>query len=122
MRTDTTARERDARDLLLSAWRSEIVAASVYELIARRLPAPGADILRRMAQAENGHRARLEARMSELAIEIPSSDSVRPSLWLRLQARVAPVDGCSRRGRRPKRGSRRPVRASDRRSVDRCAV
>ena len=30
--------------------------------------------------------------MSELAIEVPSSDSVRPSLWLRLQARIAPVD------------------------------
>ena len=45
-----------------------------------------------MAQAENGHRARLEARMSELAIEIPPADGVRPSLWLRLQARVAPVD------------------------------
>ncbi len=92
MTTDTTARERDAGERLLSAWRSEIVAAAVYELIARRLPAPGADILRRMAQAENGHRARLEARMSELAIEIASPDSVRPSLWLRLQARIAPVD------------------------------
>ena len=92
MATDTTAPERDPRELLLSAWRSEIVAAAANELIARRLPAPGADILRRMAQAENGHRARLEARMFELAIEIPSPDSVRPSLWLRLQARVAPVD------------------------------
>ena len=70
----------------------EIVAAAIYELIARRLPAAEADVLRRMAQAENGHRARLEARMSELAIEIPPRDSVRPSLWLRLQARIAPVD------------------------------
>ena len=92
MATGTTAPERDAGERLLSAWRGEIVAAAVYELIARRLPAREADILRRMAQAENGHRARLEARMSELAIEIPPADSVRPSLWLRLQARVAPVD------------------------------
>ena len=92
MATYTTAEERDARDRLLSAWRSEIVAAAVYELIARRLAAPEADILRQMAQAEHGHRGRLEARMSELAIEIPSPDSVRPSLWLRLQARIAPVD------------------------------
>ncbi len=92
MATDTTAPERDAGERLLSAWRGEIVAAAVYELIARRLPAPEAEILRRMAQAENGHRARLEERMSELAIEIPSRDSVRPSLWLRLQARIAPVD------------------------------
>ena len=92
MATGTTAPERDAGERLLSAWRGEIVAAAVYELIARRLPAREADILRRMAQAENGHRARLEARMSELAIEIPSRDSVRPSLWLRLQTRIAPVD------------------------------
>ena len=92
MTTDTIAQAGNARDRLLSAWRSEVVAAAVYELIARRLPAPEADILRRMAQAENGHRARLEARMSELTIEIPPRDSVRPSLWLRLQARIAPVD------------------------------
>ncbi len=92
MTTTTTARARDTSDRLLSAWRSEVVAAAVYELIARRLPAAEAEVLRRMAQAENGHRARLEARMSELAIEIPSRDSVRPSRWLRLQARIAPVD------------------------------
>ena len=92
MTTDTIAQAGSARDRLLSAWRSEVVAAAVYELIARRLPAQEADILRRMAQAENGHRARLEARMSELTIEIPPRDSVRPSLWLRLQARIAPVD------------------------------
>ena len=92
MATNTTATKRDARERLLSAWRGEIVAAAIYELIARRLPAAEADVLRRMAQAENGHRARLEARMSELAIEIPPRDSVRPSLWLRLQARIAPVD------------------------------
>jgi vacuolar iron transporter family protein len=92
MSTHTTARERDARDRLLSAWRSEIIAASLYELIARRLLAPEADILRAMAEAENGHRARLEARMSELGIEIPAREDVRPSIWLRLQARIAPVD------------------------------
>jgi vacuolar iron transporter family protein len=92
MTTDTFAPATNAHDRLLSAWRSEVVAATVYELIARRLPAPQADILRRMARAENGHRARLEARMSQLAIEIPSRDSVRPSPWLRLQARIAPVD------------------------------
>ena len=92
MTTGTTGQETDARDRLLSAWRREIVAAAVYELIARRLPAPEADILRRMGEAENGHRARLEARMAELAIEIPPRERVRPSLWLRLQARIAPVD------------------------------
>ncbi len=92
MTADTTAQEQGTRERLLAAWRSEVVAAAVYELIARRLSAPEADILRRMAQAENGHCARLEARLSELEIEIPPRDSVRASWWLRLQARIAPVD------------------------------
>jgi vacuolar iron transporter family protein len=51
-----------------------------------------ADILRRMAQAESGHRGRIEARMTELGIPIPDGDSVKVPLWLRLQARIAPVD------------------------------
>ena len=46
----------------------------------------------RMADAEGKHRQRLEARMRELGIEIPSPDSVRLSWWARLQVRIAPVD------------------------------
>ena len=92
MATDTTPRKLDERDRLLAAWRSEIVAATVYGLIAQRMSVPEADILRQMAQAEQGHRGRLEARMAKLAIEIPPREGVRPSLWLRLQARIAPVD------------------------------
>jgi VIT1/CCC1 family predicted Fe2+/Mn2+ transporter len=45
-----------------------------------------------MAEAEGGHRRRLEARMTELGIPIPDPATVRISLWLRLQARIAPVD------------------------------
>jgi VIT1/CCC1 family predicted Fe2+/Mn2+ transporter/rubrerythrin len=82
----------EVRERLLKAWRGEIVAGAVYDLIAQRMPDREADILRRMAQAESGHRTRLEARMHELAIEVPDRSSVRLPLWLRLQARIAPVD------------------------------
>jgi vacuolar iron transporter family protein len=82
----------EVRDRLLEAWRGEIVAGRVYDLIAERMPAREADILRRMADAEGGHRERLEARMTELGIPIPPADSVHLSPWLRLQARIAPVD------------------------------
>ncbi|MGO9903839.1 MAG: VIT1/CCC1 transporter family protein [Solirubrobacteraceae bacterium] len=77
---------------LLHAWREEIIASRLYELIALRMPAREAEILRRMSQAEAGHRDRLERRMRELGIEVPSPESVRMSLWRRAQARIAPVD------------------------------
>jgi rubrerythrin len=77
--TDVSA---DARERLLEAWRGEIVAGSVYGLIAQRMPAREAEILRRMAQAEGGHRARLEQRMRELGVEVPDPSSVRLPLWL----------------------------------------
>jgi ferritin-like protein len=80
------------RGRLLKAWRGEIVAGAVYDLIAQRMPDREADILRRMAEAESGHRRRLETRMEELGIEVPDPSSVRLPLWLRLQARIAPVD------------------------------
>jgi vacuolar iron transporter family protein len=83
----------DARARLLEAWRGEIEAGTVYELIARRERDPErARILRRMAEAESGHRQRLEARMRELAVEVPDPESVRLSPWLRLQARLAPLE------------------------------
>ena len=82
----------EVRARLLQAWRGEIVAGRMYELIAERLPEREAAILRRMAEAEASHRTRLERRMRELAIEIPSPDSVRVSRWMRMQARIAPVD------------------------------
>jgi VIT1/CCC1 family predicted Fe2+/Mn2+ transporter len=82
----------DARERLLAAWRGEIVAGRMYELIAQRLPEREAEILRRMAAAEASHRARIEGRMGELGIEVPPESSVRISTWMRLQARIAPVD------------------------------
>ena len=91
---DTTpqGQGRDARERLLQAWRGEIQAGGMYELIANRLPEREAEIMRRMAEAEASHRQRLEARMRELEIPIPSPDTVTISLWARLQARIAPVD------------------------------
>jgi vacuolar iron transporter family protein len=82
----------DVRERLLKAWQGEIVAGSVYDLIARRLPDREGEILRRMAEAESGHRQRIEQRMQELEIPVPEPASVRLPLWLRLQARIAPVD------------------------------
>jgi vacuolar iron transporter family protein len=83
----------EAVERLLLAWRGEIQAGAVYELIARRERDPKrAEILRRMAEAEAGHRRRLEARMGELGVAVPDPSSVRISTWLRLQARFAPIE------------------------------
>ncbi|MGI8429355.1 MAG: VIT1/CCC1 transporter family protein [Solirubrobacteraceae bacterium] len=82
----------EVRERLLKAWRGEIVAGGVYDLIASRMEDREAKILRRMAEAESGHRRRLEHRMQELGIEVPEPKTVRIGPWLRLQTRIAPVD------------------------------
>ena len=87
-----TAAPDEARNRLLKAWRGEILAGAVYELIARRMPEREAGILRKMSEAEGGHRRRLEERLTELRVPIPDPSGVRVPIWLRLQARVAPVD------------------------------
>jgi VIT1/CCC1 family predicted Fe2+/Mn2+ transporter len=81
----------EVRERLLKAWRGEIVAGAMYELIANRMPEREAEIMRKMAQAEASHRGRLEARMHELSIPIPDPGSVKISTWMRLQAHIAPV-------------------------------
>lgn len=81
----------EVRGRLLQAWRGEILARAVYELIASRMSSRDASILGRMAEAEGSHRQRLERRMVELGIPVPDASSVKVPLWLRLQARVAPV-------------------------------
>jgi VIT1/CCC1 family predicted Fe2+/Mn2+ transporter len=90
----TTAGEAppEVRERLLQAWQGEILAGAVYELIARRMNDRDASILRGMAEAEGGHRRRLERRMADLQISIPDPQTVKVPWWLRLQARVAPVD------------------------------
>jgi vacuolar iron transporter family protein len=78
---------------LLTAWRGEIEARYVYDVIASREQDPRrADILRRIAAGEGTHRARIEARLRELGVTIPNPETVRLSRWLRLQARLAPID------------------------------
>jgi VIT1/CCC1 family predicted Fe2+/Mn2+ transporter/rubrerythrin len=84
---------REVVERLLQAWRGEIEAGAVYELVARRERDPErARILRRIAEAEGRHRRRLERRMRELGIAVPDPASVKLSPWLRLQARLAPVE------------------------------
>ena len=81
------------RERLLQAWRGEIQARYVYEVLARREDDPRrAEILRRIAEAEATHRTRLEARMRQLGIPVPDPGTVRISPWLKLQSRLAPVE------------------------------
>src|SRR5437899_3108786 len=60
----------EVRERLLTAWQGEILAGALYDLIARRLDEREADILHRMAEAEGGHRRRLEERMRQLGIAV----------------------------------------------------
>ena len=87
-----SAPPREVSDRLLTAWRGEILAGAVYGLIAHRLDPREAEIMRRMAEAESGHRHRLEERMTELGIVVPDPRTVKVPLLLRLQARMAPID------------------------------
>ena len=78
---------------LRQAWRGEVEARYVYRMLARReRDSRRADILHRIADGEAVHRARIEARLVELGRPAPDPDTVRISPWLRLQARLAPVD------------------------------
>jgi VIT1/CCC1 family predicted Fe2+/Mn2+ transporter/rubrerythrin len=78
---------------LLDAWTDEVQATIVYGLIAGRERDPQrAAVLRRLAEIEVSHRARLEQRMRELDIAIPDERTVDISRWRRLQARYAPVE------------------------------
>ena len=75
----------DVGERLLKAWRGEIQARYVYDMLARREgDTRRAEILRRIADAEASHRSRLEARMTALGIPIPDERSVRIPVWLRL--------------------------------------
>ena len=83
----------DVSERLIEAWTDEVQAVVVYRLIAERERDPQrAAVLRKLAEIEVSHRARLESRMRELAIEIPDERGVGISTWRRLQARFAPVD------------------------------
>src|SRR2546429_603311 len=89
---------------LLRAWRGEIQARFVYEILAsREQDQRRADILRRIAEAEAGHRRRLEERLTQLGAAVPDEASVHISTRVRPQAPpgadepVPPATGASAR-------------------------
>jgi VIT1/CCC1 family predicted Fe2+/Mn2+ transporter/rubrerythrin len=87
-----TAEQQAAVRRLREAWRGEVQAGQVYQLLAEReKDARRAQIIRAMAEAEQTHRVRIENRLRELGEPIPEPNSVRLSSWLKLQARLAPL-------------------------------
>ncbi len=52
--TGSTPDRGQVSERLLTAWRGEVLAAKVYELIARRLPDRQADLVSQIAQVEEG--------------------------------------------------------------------
>ena len=81
-----------AAQRLLAAWRGEVQARAMYEILAGRIRDPRrADIIRQIAAAEGHHRERVEKRLHELGVQIPSPASVRLSTLQRLQAQLAPI-------------------------------
>ena len=85
-----TSKRSEAVRRLREAWRGETQAGAVYRLLAERESDPRrAEIIRKIADGEAGHRQRIERRLKELGERIPPEDSVRISPWLRLQARLA---------------------------------
>ena len=77
---------------LLDAWRGEMQARAQYEILAQRMRDPRrADIIRQIAVAEGHHRERVEKRLQELGVRIPSPESARLSPLQRLQAQLAPI-------------------------------
>jgi VIT1/CCC1 family predicted Fe2+/Mn2+ transporter/rubrerythrin len=78
---------------LLAAWRGEIEARTVYTILAGRMRDPKrAQVIREIADAEGRHRERIEQRLRELGQPIRDPATVHVSPWLRLQARLAPVN------------------------------
>jgi rubrerythrin len=78
---------------LLGAWRGEVEAGATYAALAEAQRDPRrAEIIRKLAANEVGHRQRLERRMAELGIPIPDPNRVRLSPWAKLQVRFAPTE------------------------------
>jgi VIT1/CCC1 family predicted Fe2+/Mn2+ transporter/rubrerythrin len=90
---DTQSTREVAIHRLLGAWRGEIQARYIYDIVASREADPRrAGILRQIAEAEGTHRRKLEARLTAMRVPIPDPATVRIPPWLRLQARLAPID------------------------------
>ena len=90
MPPSTSSKEAVAR--LLQAWRGEVQARALYNLLADRVGDPRrAEVIRAIADAEASHRERIEQRLRELGEPVPDPAGVRLSLMQRMQARIAPV-------------------------------
>jgi VIT1/CCC1 family predicted Fe2+/Mn2+ transporter/rubrerythrin len=84
---------KDAVDRLRQAWRGEVQARAMYEILADRLgDSRKAEIVRAIAAAEGSHRERIEKRLRELGETVPDPATVRLSPIQRLQARLAPIE------------------------------
>ncbi|GAC1652481.1 MAG: hypothetical protein NVS9B1_00040 [Candidatus Dormibacteraceae bacterium] len=92
METKNVTTSSAAIERLVDAWKGEIQARAVYEILAgRERDEKRAGIIREIAAGEARHREKVEARLRELGQPIPDPATVRLSPWLRLQAQVAPV-------------------------------
>ncbi|HVC77142.1 MAG TPA: VIT1/CCC1 transporter family protein [Candidatus Micrarchaeaceae archaeon] len=89
---ENAVRPSEAVSRLVEAWRGEVEARAVYTILAERARDPRrAQLIREIADGEARHRERIEGRLRELGQPIPDPSTVRISIWLRLQARFAPV-------------------------------
>ena len=83
----------EAVERLRQAWRGEVQAREMYEILAARLGnSRKAEIVRAIADAEGSHRERIEKRLRELGEQVPDPSTVKLSPLQRLQARLAPVE------------------------------
>ena len=84
---------KEAIERLVEAWRGEIQARAIYNILAKREKDPRrAEIIRQIADGEASHRQRIEARLVELGQTIPDAGGVKVPFWLSLQAKVAPAE------------------------------
>src|ERR1700694_6033602 len=92
MTTEQATPSRQAIDRLLEAWKGEIQARAIYQILAaRERDGRRAEIIRQIADAEASHRERIEGRLRELGQPVPDPASVHIPRWLTLQARFAPT-------------------------------
>src|SRR5256714_12672516 len=83
----------EAVERLRQAWRGEVQAREMYEILAARLGnSRKAEIVRAIADAEGSHRERIEKRLRELGEPVHDPSTVKLSPLQRLQARLAPVE------------------------------
>src|SRR5256885_17145781 len=82
----------EAVERLRQAWRGEVQAREMYEILAARLGnSRKAEIVRAIADAEGSHRERIEKRLRELGEPVHDPSTAKLSPLQRLQARLAPV-------------------------------